>query len=74
MVVAVFALPVDHGPIAQGNDIDRPADVILRAIRHDPDAQRLATSELRECREHAEFGFAPVNILVAVDEIEQLGR
>ncbi|WP_339437802.1 hypothetical protein, partial [Pseudomonas sp. EL_65y_Pfl1_R32] len=60
--------------IAQGDCVNRPTGVILRAISHNSDAQRLAPFELGQGGQHAEFCFAPVDSLVAVDEIEQLVR
>ncbi len=39
MVITVFALPGREGLLAQGDGVDRPARIVLRAIGHDPDAQ-----------------------------------
>ncbi|MNP63663.1 hypothetical protein D3C76_1590890 [compost metagenome] len=74
VVITVFALPGREGLLAQEEGVDRPAHIVLRAIGHDPDAQRLAPFELGEGGEHAELGFAPVHVVVAVDEIKQLLR
>ncbi|MNC29308.1 hypothetical protein D3C75_775520 [compost metagenome] len=74
VVIAVFALPLGQGLLVQGDGVDRPASIILGTIGHDPDAQRLTPFELCQGGEHAELGFAPVDILVAIDEVEQLVR